>query len=501
MISNWPLLSIIIFLPLTGAVFLLCMSNSNKDLDVNIFHRNIKFVTLWTSLITLLGSIIILLNFDSSFSGYQFIEEFKWVKQLNIYYSVGVDGLSLPLILLTTFLFPICILFSWKSIKNKIREYMILFLILETLIIGIFSSLDLILFYIFVESIFIPIFLIVGIWGGNKSLKALYKMIIFSLLTSFIFLFAIIYIYINFGTTNLSFLLNIDIIPEIQIWLFLAFMASFAIKTSLWPFHLWVSEINSECPTAFSIILICIILKISCYGLLRFSLPLFPVASYFFTPLVYTLSIIGIIYTSLTAIRQTDLKRIIAYTSVAHMNLVVMGLFSFNTVGLEGAIIQSISHGFVSSALFLIIGVVYDRHHTRMVKYYSGLVHTMPLFITIFLLFTMANIALPGTSSFVGEFLILVGAFQANTMVTMLAATGMVLGGAYSLWLYNRVAFGNLKVQSIHEFSDINRREFFVQLPLILGTLLMGIYPEIFLDPMHVSIANLVEQINLGISK
>jgi proton-translocating NADH-quinone oxidoreductase chain M len=367
---------------------------------------------------------------------------------------------------------------------------------MEVLLVLVFSVSDLLLFYIFFESVLIPMYIIIGVWGSReRKVRAAYMFFLYTLFGSVLMLLGIIYIYVQVGSTDYETLLNYEFNGLEQKLLWLSFFASLASKIPMLPAHIWLPEAHVEAPTAGSVVLAGILLKLGSYGFLRFSLPLFPAASYFFTPLVYTLSIIGVIYASLTAIRQTDLKRIIAYTSVAHMNLVVMGLFCFNTVGLEGAIIQSISHGFVSSALFLVIGVVYDRHHTRMVKYYSGLVHTMPLFITIFLLFTMANIALPGTSSFVGEFLILAGVFKANTTGAFLGATGMVLGGGYSLWLFNRIAYGNLKLQYIDHFSDINRREFFVFLPLILGTLYMGIYPEVFLNVMHASVQNLVEQV------
>ena len=498
MIFNWPLLSIIIFLPLTGAVFLLCMSNSNKDLDINIFHRNIKFVTLWTSLITLSVSIIILLNFDSSFSGYQFIEEFKWVKQLNIYYSIGVDGLSLPLILLTTFLFPICILFSWKSIKNKIREYMILFLLLETLIIGIFSSLDLILFYIFVESIFIPIFLIVGIWGDNNSLKALYKIIIFSFLTSFIFLFAIIYIYINFGTTNLSFLLNIDIIPKIQIWLFLAFMASFAIKTSLWPFHLWVSEINAECPTAFSIILICIILKISCYGLLRFSLPLFPNASLFFQDYILYISLITILYSLIFCFFQTNFQKLISYYSFSHFGLIIIGIFSLNKQGLDGAMFQMVSDGLIFAGLFLSLGIINQVFKSQEIIFFGDLKNIIPKLGLIFNFFIISSIGFPGTSGFVGDILIFLGSWKSNSTFMTISLFSLI-GGSFFMISLNRHIFYGASKNYGSDILDISKKEILTFFPLFFLIIILGFVPNLLLDLFDNSsnyLINIMENLN-----
>jgi proton-translocating NADH-quinone oxidoreductase chain M len=337
-------------------------------------------------------------------------------------------------------------------------------------------------------------FLIIGIWGSReRKIRASYFFFLYTLLGSVLMLLSILYIYYQAGTTDYEVLLTFSFSPLEQKILWFAFFASFATKVPMVPVHLWLPEAHVEAPTAGSVILAGVLLKLGTYGFIRFSFPLFPEACFYFTPFVYALSIVGIIYTSFTAIRQSDFKRIIAYTSVAHMNLVMIGLFSFNVIGLEGAILQSLSHGFVASALFLIIGVVYDRHHTRMVKYYGGLVHSMPLYVLIFLFFTMANIGLPGTSSFVGEFLILTGSFKANTTVTFLGATGMIIGGCYSLWLFNRVAYGNLKTQYIKSYLDINKREFLIFFPLILGTLIMGIYPKIFLDSIHFSINMLVE--------
>jgi proton-translocating NADH-quinone oxidoreductase chain M len=369
---------------------------------------------------------------------------------------------------------------------------------MEAFLIVVFCAMDLLLFYIFFESVLIPMFLIIGIWGSReRKIRAAYMFFLYTLIGSVLMLLGILYIYYTVGTTDYEVLLQFEFSELEQKVLFLAFFASLATKIPMLPVHIWLPEAHVEAPTAGSVVLAGIALKLGSYGFLRFSLPLFPEACLYFAPLVYTMAILAVIYTSLTAMRQTDFKRIIAYTSVAHMNLVMIGIFSFNIIGLEGAIIQSLSHGFVSSALFLIIGVVYDRHHTRMVKYYGGLVHVMPIFVTIFLIFTMANIALPGTSSFVGELLLLAGAYKANTTATFLGATGMVLGGGYALWLFNRVCYGNLKLQYLSQFSDVNKREFFVFLPLLLGTFVLGIYPEIFLDPIHTSVLNLVNYINI----
>jgi proton-translocating NADH-quinone oxidoreductase chain M len=480
------LLSSIIFIPLLGAIIVLFIDNSDVV--------KIKNVALTSSMFTFFLSTFLWVFFDRSTSKFQFMEEFLWIPSSNINFYLGVDGISLFFVILTTLLVPLCILASWESIKVYVKEYMIAFLLMETLLLIVFTILDIVLFYIFFESVLIPMFLIVGIWGSReRKVRAAYMLFLYTLVGSVLMLLAILLMYAIAGTTDYQILLTVDFDPTLQKIMWLAFFASFATKVPMVPVHIWLPEAHVEAPTAGSVILAGVLLKLGSYGLLRFSMPLFPVGTIFFTPLVYTMAAIAVIYTSLTAIRQSDMKRIIAYASVAHMNVIIVGMFALTAQGIEGAIIQQLSHGLVSSALFLGVGVLYDRHHSRFVKYYGGMAHVMPIFVTIFMFFTMANIALPGTSSFVGEFLILVGAFQANTMITMLAATGMVLGGAYSLWLYNRVAFGNLKIQSIHEFSDVNRREFFVQLPLILGTLLMGIYPEIFLDPMHASVSNLID--------
>ena len=365
---------------------------------------------------------------------------------------------------------------------------------MEFFLIGVFSTLDLLLFYIFFESVLIPMYLIVGVFGSReRKIRAAYFFFLYTLLGSVLMLLSILYIYYQVGTTDYEVLLTFIFSKTEQKFLWLSFFGSFATKVPMVPVHLWLPEAHVEAPTAGSVILAGVLLKLGTYGFLRFSFPLFPEASFYFAPIVYLLSIVGIVYTSFTAIRQTDFKRIIAYTSVAHMNLVMVGLFSFNTIGLEGAILQSLSHGFVASALFFIIGIVYERHHTRMVKYYGGLVHTMPLYTFIFLFFTMSNIGLPGTGSFVGEFLILAGSFKTNTSATFISATGMIIGGCYSLWLFNRISYGNVKIQYLKDYIDINKREMVIFLPLIFGTIAIGLYPEIFLNTMHMSVNMLVE--------
>jgi len=457
----------------------------------------IRSVGITTSFCAFFISLFLWIFFDESVSKLQFVEEFVWLSSFNIHLIFGIDGISIFFLLLSTFLIPICLLSSWFSIVIHVKEYFIAFLLIEILLILVFSVSDIFLFYIFFESLLVPVYLIIGVWGSReRKIRASYLFFLYTLFGSVFMLLGIIYIYLSLGTTDFEILLfnNFDTLEEKLLWL--SFFTSFASKVPMLPLHLWLPEAHVEAPTSGSVLLAGILLKLGTYGFLRFSLPLFPVASYFFTPFIYTISIIGVVYASFTAIRQTDLKRIVAYTSIAHMNLVVMGLFCFNTVGLAGAIFQSISHGIVSSALFLLIGVLYDRFHVRIVIYFSGLVYTMPLFVCFFLIFTMANIALPITSNFVGEFLLLVGIFKVSVSGAFFGALGMVLGGAYSLWLFNRIAYGNLKLQYLKCSADICKREFFVLLPFLLGVFVLGIYPQICLSSLHSSVINLIEIIN-----
>jgi proton-translocating NADH-quinone oxidoreductase chain M len=487
------LLGTVAAIPLYAAIFILFIDSKNLE--------HMKKVALGASMFTFVLSLGLWVLFDRSTAVFQFREYWQWLDQVNINFNLGVDGISLFFVILTTMLVPLCLLASWDSIKIHVKEYLIAFLVMETLLIIVFSIMDLLLFYVFFESVLIPMFLIVGIWGSReRKIRAAYLLFLYTLVGSVLMLLAILLIYSIAGTTTYTNLLTVHFDESLQKFLWLAFFASFAVKVPMVPVHIWLPEAHVEAPTAGSVILAGVLLKLGSYGLIRFSMPLFPAATIYFTPLVYTMAAIAVIYTSLTAIRQSDMKRIIAYASVAHMNVILVGMFALNMQGLEGAMIQMLSHGLVSSALFLCVGVLYDRHHSRMVRYYSGMAHTMPLFAIVFMFMTMANIALPCTSSFVGEFLILAGTFQVNTTICVLAGTGMILGGAYSLWLYNRIAFGNLKIQAIKQFSDMNRREFMVFLPLTLGTLVMGIYPEIFLDPMHMSIAGLIEHINCQVA-
>ncbi len=458
------------------------LANTNEN------ENRIKLYSFIYSGLIFIGSLFLWINFDSLTTSYQFVVNLPWIGFLNYTLYFGIDGISLFFIILSTLLIPLCILASWNTVKHQLKSYFLCFLVLDFLLIGVFSVIDVFLFYIFFETILIPMFLVIGVWGSReRKIRAVYLFFFYTLLGSVLMLLGIIYIYSITGTSNYEVLCNYNFSIVEQRWLWLAFFASLASKIPMFPFHVWLPEAHVEAPTAGSVLLAGILLKLGTYGFIRFSLVLFPEASIYFAPLIYTLAIIAVIFTSLTAIRQTDFKRIIAYSSVAHMNLVMLGIFSFQTNGIEGAIIQSLSHGFVSSALFLLIGVIYDRHHSRLITYYSGLVQTMPIYTLLFLFFTMANIALPGTSSFVGEFLILAGIFKFNSTAAILGATGMVLGGAYSLWLFNRVSYGNIKIDYVTKFKDLNWREFIILIPLILGTLIMGIYPDIFLDPIHAS--------------
>ena len=454
----------------------------------------LKTIALNFSCLSFISSLFLWSFFQKSSSSFQFVVKFFWLSYWNLNFTFGIDGISLFFVLLTTLLIPLCLLTSWNSINIYLKEFLIAFLFLDFLLIGTFCILDLLLFYIFFESVLLPMFLIIGVWGSReRKILASYYFFLYTLLGSVLMFLSILYIYAQTGSTDYEILLTFSFSKTEQKFLWFSFFLAFASKVPMIPAHLWLPEAHVEAPTGGSVILAGILLKLGTYGFIRFSLPLFPKACFFFAPLVYMIAVIGIIYTSFTAIRQTDFKRIIAYTSIAHMNLVILGIFSFNVIGLEGAILQSLSHGFVASALFLIIGVVYDRYRTRIVQYYGGLATMMPLYIIIFLFFTMANISFPGTSSFIGEFLILIGSFKVNTTITFLGALGIIIGGAYSLWLLNRIAFGNLKTQYTTKFLDLNFREFILFVPLIFGTLVIGVYPEIFLSFLHISVNNLIE--------
>jgi proton-translocating NADH-quinone oxidoreductase chain M len=484
MVEN--LLVTVLLLPLVGACGLVLLPSTNI--------RLIRSLALSTSLVTFLLSLFLWIQFDNSTAKFQFVAELPWLPFANINMYIGIDGISLFFIILTTFLVPACLLVGWSSIKTYSKEYFLAFLVLESLTIAVFCMLDLLLFYVFFESVLIPMFIIIGVWGSReRKIRAAYQFFLYTLVGSVLMLLAILFIYFQAGTTDLQVLLTTEFSERRQLLLWLAFFCSFAVKVPMVPVHIWLPEAHVEAPTAGSVILAGIMLKLGTYGFLRFSIPMFPIATLYFTPLIYTISVLGIVYASLTTLRQIDLKKIIAYSSVAHMGFVTLGLFSLNAQGIEGSILLMLSHGLVSGALFLCVGTLYDRHKTRLVKYYGGCVHTMPVFSVLFLLFTLGNLSLPGTSSFIGEFLILVGAFQTNTLIATLSASGMILGGAYSLWLYNRVVFGNFKPHFLSNFSDVNRREFWMFVPFVMGVLWMGVYPEIFLDGIHCSVANIIQ--------
>ena len=472
------MLEILISLPIIGSLVLLFVNKRN--------YKLIRIISLWFSLLTFFTSVILWLAYDPFSPKFQFLVQFNWFESLNMSFSLGIDSISLMFIVLTTFVFPLCILSSWSNIKQNFKEYMITFLIMESLLILVFCLLDLLLFYVFFESILIPMFLIVGVWGSRaRKIRASYLLFFYTLFGSVFMLLAILLLFFETGTTDYQLLLLTSIAPYKQKLLWLAFFIAFASKIPMVPVHIWLPEAHVEAPTTGSVVLAGILLKLGSYGFIRFSLPLFPVASIYFTPLVYTLAVLGVVYTSLTAIRQTDLKRVIAYASIAHMNLIMLGLFSLNIQGVEGSIIQMISHGIVSSALFLCVGVIYDRHHTRIVKYYGGLVNTMPVFIVFFLIFMFANAALPGTCNFIGEILLFTGIFQDNIFVTIVSASGIILSAVYSLWLFNRIAYGNVKVQNIKGFIDMSYREFMILCPLLFLTIFLGVYPNCLIDKLH----------------
>lgn len=480
------ILSLLLLLPLMGALVILCVPQW--------MERTIKTLALSVSLLTFVLSLQVWLTFDNASAKFQYVSTLPWLPFWNMHAYMGVDGISLFFIVLTTFLVPMCLLVGWVNITHHVKAYCVAFLVLETCMLAVFVMLDVLLFYVFFESVLLPMFLIIGVWGARaRKIRAAYQFFLYTLVGSVLMLLAILLIYFQVGSTDLQVLLVSSFSERRQLLLWLAFFASFAVKVPMVPVHIWLPEAHVEAPTAGSVILAGILLKLGTYGFLRFSIPLFPEATVYFTPLIYTMSVIGIVYASLTTLRQIDLKKIIAYSSVAHMGFVTIGLFSLNVQGIEGALMLMLSHGFVASALFLCVGILYDRTHTRVVQYYGGMVHVMPLFSFFFLLCTMGNLSLPGTSSFVGEFLILTGTFQTNTWITMCAATGMVLGGSYSLWLYNRVVFGSLKPQYIHTFADVSRREFWMCVPFGMAILWMGFTPDVFLAPMHVSVANVIQ--------
>ena len=490
---NFPILSSLILLPSIGALFLFFTRSRTEN------KITVKYVALFTSLVNFFLSIYLWLLFDQTTSDFQFVEERVWIKDL-INYKVGVDGISILFIILTTFITPLCIISVNNSIKNRLNEFLIAILIMETFMIGVFCSLDLVVFYLFFEAGLIPMFLIIGIWGGSRRVYSAFKFFLFTLLGSVLMLVAIISIYWINGTTDVVKLYELGIDTKYQNLLWLAFFSSFAVKTPMWPVHTWLPDAHVEAPTAGSVLLAAILLKMAGYGFIRFSLGLFPSASEIFTPLIYAMSIIAIIFTSLIALMQEDMKKLIAYSSVAHMGFVTLGIFTIQQQGIEGSIIQMISHGLVSAALFLCVGVVYDRMHSRLITTYGGVVAIIPKYAVLFMIFTLAALGLPGTSGFVGEFLILMAAFKDNFLVAVLASLGVIIGAAYMLWLYKRVIFGKLINPDLKKMIDLNRSETFILISLAIPTLYFGFYPDPLIRTIEVSITDLIVTYNYNIA-
>ncbi|GFZ79598.1 NADH-quinone oxidoreductase subunit M [Elstera cyanobacteriorum] len=486
--TGLPLLSLVTFLPLAGVVLIFLLRGEESKVAAQS-----RWIALLTSLFVFALSLLLWTGFDKTNPGFQFVEKLNWLPGTGVSYHAGIDGISLFFVLLSTLLTPICILSSWEAVEKRVKEYMLAFLVLETLMVGMFAALDLITFYIFFEGVLIPMFIIIGVWGGQRRVYAAFKLFLYTLAGSVLMLVAILAMYWDAGTSDIPALLKHSFPVGMQTWMWLAFFASFAVKVPMWPVHTWLPDAHVEAPTAGSVILAGVLLKMGGYGFLRFSIPMFPHATEFFTPLVFTLSAVAVIYTSLVALAQEDMKKLIAYSSVAHMGFVTMGLFALNQQGIQGAVFQMLSHGIVSGALFLCVGVVYDRLHTREINRYGGLAENMPKYALVFLFFTFATIGLPGTSGFVGEFTILVGSYIANTWVTFFAATGLVLGAAYSLWLYRRVVFGKLEKADLKLLPDLSAREVLTFAPLVILALWMGIYPASFMDPMAGSVELLVK--------
>ena len=490
---SFPILSSLILLPTIGSLFLFF----TKDKDGN--NLTAKYVALFTSIVNFLISIYLWISFDQSISDFQFVEDRTWIEGF-INYKVGVDGISILFIILTTFITPLCIISVNNSVKNRLRDFLIAILIMESFMIGVFCALDLVVFYLFFEAGLIPMFLIIGIWGGPKRVYSAFKFFLYTLLGSVLMLVAIISIYWISGTTDVVKLYEIGIDAKYQNLLWLAFFSSFAVKTPMWPVHTWLPDAHVEAPTAGSVLLAAILLKMAGYGFIRFSLGLFPVASEVFTPLIYTLSVIAIIFTSFIALMQEDMKKLIAYSSVAHMGFVTLGIFTLQQQGIEGSIIQMISHGLVSAALFLCVGVVYDRMHSRMINSYGGIVAIIPKYSILFMLFTLAALGLPGTSGFIGEFLILMGAFKDNFLVAVLASLGVILGAAYMLWLYKRVVFGKLVNEDLKQMLDLNKSEYVILTCLAIPTLFFGFYPDPLINTIEVSVSDLINMHNINLA-
>ena len=495
MISSWPLLSVITFLPLTGVLFLLLIRGNTESVAANA-----RLVALWVSGFTFLLSLSLYFGFDAEMTGYQFEERADWISGSGISYHLGVDGISMPFILLSTFLTPLSILASWKSITHRVRDYMIAFLVLEVMMVGMFASLDMLMFYLFFEGVLIPMFIIIGVWGGAERVYAAFKFFLYTLLGSVLMLVCMLVMYHLAGTTDIPALSAFAFSPELQFWLFLGFFASFAVKVPMWPVHTWLPDAHVQAPTAGSMILAGVLLKMGGYGFIRFSLPMFPDASEYFAPFIFVLSIVAVIYTSLVALAQSDMKKLIAYSSVAHMGFVTIGIFTLTEQGIAGAMFQMISHGLVSAALFFCVGVVYDRLHTREISAYGGVVDAMPRYAAFFMFMMLASVGLPGTSGFVGEMLVLVGAWEASHWVAIFAATGLILGACYMLWLYRRVVFGRAEKPEVLEMAGLDRREVLIFVPLTILVLWFGVYPSTLLDVMAYSVSDIMAQVATELS-
>ena len=493
---DFPILSLMTALPLIGAIFIFMIRG-----DEATVAQNSKFTAFYTSIFTFALSVYLLGRFDGSSADFQFVERYEWFPSLNISYHMGVDGISLFFVVLSAFLTPICILASWKSVKKRVKEYMIAFLVLETLMIGTFSALDAVLFYVFFEAVLIPMFIIIGVWGGARRVYSAYKFFLYTLLGSVLMLIALLTLYFQTGTTDIPTLMENPVTGDLQMWLWLAFFASFAVKMPMWPVHTWLPDAHVEAPTAGSIILAGVLLKMGGYGFLRFSLPMMPEASAYYADMVYWLSVIAIVYTSLVALVQDDMKKLIAYSSVAHMGFVTLGIFTATTQGIEGGIFQMVSHGIISGALFLAVGVVYDRLHTREISRYGGIVKNMPKYAVVFMILMLGSVGLPGTSGFVGEFLTLLGAFRVDTTVAFVATSGVVLGAAYMLVLYKRVVFGAGENKDALKMKDLDAREFGMFVPLIFMVIWLGVSPGFVMDKIGPSVDKLIAQYESGLAK
>jgi NADH-quinone oxidoreductase subunit M len=493
--TTWPILSITTFLPLFGVALIYLMARGNDETA----NSTARWIALWTTLVTFAVSLILVMRFDPAQTDFQFVEKASWLAS-GINYHMGVDGISLPFVILTTALLPFCIVASWKAIQTRVPEYMMAFLVLETLMVGTFSALDLVLFYLFFEGGLIPMFLIIGVWGGPRRVYASFKFFLYTFLGSVLMLLAIMALYWNGNTTDIPTLMHTAVPRSLQTWAWLAFFASFAVKMPMWPVHTWLPDAHVEAPTAGSVILAAILLKMGGYGFLRFSLPMFPLASHDFAPLIFSLSVIAIIYTSLVALMQEDMKKLIAYSSVAHMGFVTMGIFAGTIQGVAGGVFQMISHGIVSGALFLCVGIVYDRMHTREIAAYGGLVNRMPLYALVFMVFTMANVGLPGTSGFIGEFMTLIGTFKVSLPTTFLAATGVILSACYALWLYRKIVFGALVKPTLMTIQDMTWRECLTLFPLVAATIWFGVYPKPVLDMSAASVQQLVSNYTTAVT-